>query len=1484
MSNTYTYTKNRVFFFFSKSVRICSILLLLIFCTSLTASNETLVKERIVSLEVIIDEELHDSYGKYNPVNRLVQVNSCANKGGDADRDGICASDDCNDNNPSIGRGLVSGTPCNDGDPNTILDRIQANGCDCKGVSLSICANRGGDADGDGFCASIDCDDNNPNIKPKLPGTPCNDNNPFTLHDVIQKNGCDCRGLVNLACVTKGGDADRDGICAEDDCDDNDPDFPKRPGTPCDDGKANTINDVIQKDGCDCKGEPICASKGGDADKDGICATDDCNDANASIGRRQVAGTPCDDGNPNTTNDFIQLNGCDCRGVSLVSCTSKGGDADNDGVCATDDCNDNDASIYPNAVCDDGNPRTVDDKYDENCNCTGTPLTCVDIDNQDFESSWGIWNDGGSDASRNSDYARYANSGTHCIRLRDNTSSSRITTDNLDLSSYSQVTINFSYIVDDFEDKENFWLQISTNDGSSFTTVEKWERKVDFQNGQRQHPSVTVNGPFSKKTKFRFRCDASSDNDEVYLDDITISACSRNLCGSFVDRDRDGVCSDVDCNDANANIGRKQTPGTPCNDGNPNTTNDVIQVNGCDCIGTPLTCVDIDNQDFESSWGIWNDGGSDASRNSDYASYANSGTHCIRLRDNTSSSRITTDNLDLSSYSQVTINFSYIVDDFEDKEDFWLQISTNDGSSFTTVEKWERKVDFQNGQRHNPSVTVNGPFSKKTKFRFRCDASSDNDEVYLDDIVIETCSSNPCGAFVDSDGDGVCSDVDCNDANASIGRKQTPGAPCDDGDSNTTNDVIQAGGCDCRGVNVSSVCTSKGGDADRDGICAADDCNDTNANVGRKQTPGTPCNDGDSNTTNDVIQAGGCDCRGVNVSSACTSKGGDADRDGICAADDCNDANANVGRKQTPGTPCDDGNPNTINDFIQLNGCDCRGVNVSSVCTSKGGDADRDGICAADDCNDANANVGRKQTPGTPCDDGNPNTINDFIQLNGCDCRGVNVSSVCTSKGGDADRDGICAADDCNDANANVGRKQTPGTPCDDGNSNTTNDVIQANGCDCRGVNSNSNNIVTESCGSNTSIIYGQGAISMRVNDSREYFFQVLDPSWRQVFNCGWQCGNTQSASGLSNGEYRVVIKNTNEEIVCEKVITLSNDNQSGNTDNDRDGVPNSQDCNDNDANLTTVGAACNDGNVNTENDVVQANCTCVGTATNTGNGGNGGNTESCGENTITYGKGTITIEGISGKEYFFKINDLNQGWAQVSGCSWNCGAQHSATELPNSKYLVTIYNDDWSQHCSVEIEMKDSAYSGSAGSRKTSQLSFAAYQASQEVELQWLTNSGYKVNNFEVERSTDGNNFSSIAQFVNKEWSDVMEYHHTVDKQPTEGINYYRVKEIYLDGSFAYTDIQSVGFYLDLKAFSMYPNPTQEDLNFTLSPFMDKAVNISIVNHLGQTVKNVKVDKVKNEHFKLSLGNIPSGFYQVLIQVDGHKSINKKLIVERLY
>jgi hypothetical protein len=165
--------------------------------------------------------------------------------------------------------------------------------------------------------------------------------------------------------------------------------------------------------------------------------------------------------------------------------------------------------------------------------------------------------------------------------------------------------------------------------------------------------------------------------------------------------------------------------------------------NECATTDTAPQWTVIISDDFEAGWGNWNDGGSDARRYTG-GTYAHQGTACMAIQDNTSTSVVTTSNLAMSSYDEVKVDFWYRGQSMETNEDFWLQISTNGGGNFTTVQSWARGTDFNNGTFYPDSVIITGyTLTDQTQIRFRCDASGNGDDVYIDEVVVSGGGGTP---------------------------------------------------------------------------------------------------------------------------------------------------------------------------------------------------------------------------------------------------------------------------------------------------------------------------------------------------------------------------------------------------------------------------------------------------------------------------------------------------------------------------------------------------------------------------------------------------------------------------------------------------------------------------------------------------------------------------------------------------------------------
>ena len=279
------------------------------------------------------------------------------------------------------------------------------------------------------------------------------------------------------------------------------------PNPTCDDGIQNG-----DETGIDCGGScAACATC-----DDGILNGDE---TGVDCGGSCAACATCDDGILNGDET-----GIDCGGSCAACATCDDGilNGDETGI----DCG---GSCAACATCDDGilnGDETGIDCGGPDCEpCQTGPCSYGDIDVENFESGWGIWNSGGSDCRRNRRDRNFAN-GTYCVRLRDNSSTSVTYTDDLDLSGYEELTVGFGFIANSMENGEDFVLEYSTNGGNQFTTVATYIRGVNFSNGPSYSDEVVIPGPFSSSTVIQFRCDASANNDKIYLDDIAISGCT----------------------------------------------------------------------------------------------------------------------------------------------------------------------------------------------------------------------------------------------------------------------------------------------------------------------------------------------------------------------------------------------------------------------------------------------------------------------------------------------------------------------------------------------------------------------------------------------------------------------------------------------------------------------------------------------------------------------------------------------------------------------------------------------------------------------------------------------------------------------------------------------------------------------------------------------------------------------------------------------
>ena len=425
-----------------------------------------------------------------------------------------------------------------------------------------------------------------------------------------------------------------------------------------------------------------------------------------------------------------------------------------------------------------------------------------------------------------------------------------------------------------------------------------------------------------------------------------------------------------------------------------------------------------------------------------------------------------------------------------------------------------------------------------------------------------------------------------------------------------------------------------------------------------------------------------------------------------------------------------------------------------------------------------------------------------------------------------------------------------------------------------------SEELQTTSCGDEVTITYGNGTITLEGTLDESYTLQVRDKKNELIFECTQDC-NAQSITELSDGRYRIIIRNDRNRKICNKWIELGykekeqddDDHEDGedeyeedddeNDDNEKDGEDESEEEDDDD-----------DDENDDEND-----------SPKTGSGsGIGEITSICDRIQIINDAGMVTISGEIMNGLFIKINDEENDLAKVFSCKEDCDEEDLSIELPNSTYLLTLYNRNDRKLCSETFTITESSVEASALDRRTSHLSFSAHRDRRAVALQWLTNTGYKVSHFEVEHSVNGMDFTKIQLVNNGEWTDELSFFQVADNQPVMGDNYYRIKQVYVDDSFDYTPIQQINFVLDLDKTAVFPNPVQESLNINLKQYAGEKGVLKILNQFGQQVHQIDMDKIQEDLTTVNTAHLKNGVYYLSIQVGGYQVVSQKILVQRFY
>ncbi len=190
-------------------------------------------------------------------------------------------------------------------------------------------------------------------------------------------------------------------------------------------------------------------------------------------------------------------------------------------------------------------------------------------------------------------------------------------------------------------------------------------------------------------------------------------------------------------------------------------------------------------------------------------------------------------------------------------------------------------------------------------------------------------------------------------------------------------------------------------------------------------------------------------------------------------------------------------------------------------------------------------------------------------------------------------------------------------------------------------------------------------------------------------------------------------------------------------------------------------------------------------------------------------------------------------------------------------------------------------AGSGPAGTPLPVELTeFFGRKSGDNVHLYWTTLSEINSDYFVVERSRDGNVFTSIGRVESKGFSNEEYTYDFIDKEPFIGFNYYRLIQVDLDGTpTIYGPIQitfgSVGI------ISLYPVPSKKGgiINIQYDASRAGVVQSRIMDISGKLIRTEELD-IKSGLNELSINaDFGKGMFLLEMEMNGIKETRRIVI-----
>jgi hypothetical protein len=172
-------------------------------------------------------------------------------------------------------------------------------------------------------------------------------------------------------------------------------------------------------------------------------------------------------------------------------------------------------------------------------------------------------------------------------------------------------------------------------------------------------------------------------------------------------------------------------------------------------------------------------------------------------------------------------------------------------------------------------------------------------------------------------------------------------------------------------------------------------------------------------------------------------------------------------------------------------------------------------------------------------------------------------------------------------------------------------------------------------------------------------------------------------------------------------------------------------------------------------------------------------------------------------------------------------------------------------------------------------------YTKGKGVQLEWNVYSEINVVQYEIERASDGVSFNTVGH-VTASGQDGELFYSWYDATPSAGNNYYRIRNVDIDGKSSYSSIVRVSLSNQQAGFSIYPNPaTGNHISMQATDLQKGDYKIEIFNTAGQQVYRKQFNHAGgtiNQSIELPTA-LQTGIYTIQLTSPGFKLAKQFLV-----